>query len=218
MIPLLIHIASGFSKASVFINIAFLAASLAFLSQRNITKRLIWIFVAWRFFYAAFLTGAQYVVWSHSQFTRIFTSAPVAFTAQTPEGLKPLLSLFHWRGGYFTFYSFAHFWFRFLLSLFSSLLFYAVLLFSRRYRKEMFAEGEPELALLSALLVGWPGFVIFVPLAFSFALLLSIVRLFIFKQPSTSIAYPFLIATVAFLLWHLMGDPISFFHLSVLRV
>ena len=161
--------------------------------------RLILASIFFKLGFAGVLTTLQYVLWRGGGLGKIFLS----------EGLSsslpiPLIHLFPWifksSLGYFIFYSFQRFWLNVFLSLFAAWLFYRFLILLKRYKERFFEEGEVELGYLVALIVGWPFFILFVPLGFLFVVLISIFRLVFFKEAYTTLGWPFILgALTAFL-------------------
>lgn len=174
----------------VFFITVFLAAASRVISY----KLLVISSVAFHLFYAAFLTLGQYYVWSQSEFTKLLLDSP----------------------GYFFFYSWGRFWINALLAIVLPFIFYLFLRLLKKYQERFFEQGETELGLLSALIVGWPNFVIFVPLVFVLVIIVSIFRRLFLKEFYTTLGIPFLIAALVLLL---LGDVlITLFHLGVLRI
>lgn len=193
-------------------------ALMAYILRKNIFKKLVASFVIFEFAYVSSLSLAQYLVWSDNQATKLFTYSPVMIDDRVPHVLKTFLSFFDFRGGYFSLYVFNHFWLSFVISLFFSAGFYFLLILLKHLRIGDSLEGEEELGFLCTLLSGWPGFVIFVPLVFLLAILISIAKFIFFKISDTTLGWPFLLAFFILSLWKFFGDPIVFFHLSVLKI
>lgn len=138
-------------------------------------KTLILAFIAFKVLYSVFLTFSQYYIWSNDAFSK--------FLLPPHQPLK-----------YFISYSFTHFWFNFFLALGSAFIFYLFLRGLKKYQERFFEEGETELGFLTALIAGWPGFVVFVPLVFIFVAALSAFRRLYFGEERATIGLPFLIA------------------------
>jgi hypothetical protein len=191
-----------------------------FLSQAPLLKRLVAIFVALRALYAAVLTGAQYWVWAHAGVEgRIFIDSPIIVSADTPSAFRSFLSLFDFPHGYFVLYAFDHFWFGLILSLAVSFAFYGILLLVNRHRIGAFSTSEVLLGLLGSLIVGWPGAVIFIPLALLIAIIFQASGMLAGARAwMRTLHVPFLIALGILLAWRIVGDPVAFFGLSVLKV
>jgi|SRR3989344_3335462 len=170
-----------------------------------------------RFLYAAILSALQYYVWSGQELTRILINSPLSSEVPLSNFLRGILgSVLDSNLGYFLFYSWGHFWVGVLLSIFIAFCFYAFLRALRKYNDRFFYEDETELGLLLALIVGWPNFVIFVPLIFLAVVLVSIFRGIYFKEAYTTLGAPMLLAA---LLTMIFGSSlIKFLGLTVLRI
>lgn len=101
---------------------------------------------------------------------------------------------------YFLHYSFTHFWQGRLIGIALALLFYLFLRLLSKHRPWLFLEGETELGFVSALIAGWPGFVLFLPLIFITAVPWTIFRQLVLKQERTTLGMAFLLAAGAVLL------------------
>ncbi|MEK7512681.1 MAG: hypothetical protein AAB601_00600 [Patescibacteria group bacterium] len=167
-----------------------------YLSVRNLIVAAIGFSVA----YAAFMTVAQYVAWSGNAFSRVFLTLPLS--PDLPIGaVERLPWLFSSSLGYFIFYSWGRFWLGMLLSVGAAWVWWRILRVLRWKNEWFFEEGEPELGFVVALIVGWPKFVLFVPLVFVAVVLVSAFRLIVFKKRYTTLGFPFLVAgllTLAF--------------------
>ncbi|MEK7520718.1 MAG: hypothetical protein AAB560_01415 [Patescibacteria group bacterium] len=118
--------------------------------------------------------------------------------------------------GYFLFYSWGRFWISALLSIGGAFLFFYFLKALKKYRERFFEEGELDLGFLSALLIGWPNFVVFVPLVFLSVVIIAVFRRVFLKELYTTLGLPMLLATLLVLAF---GDfLVAFFHLGVLRM
>ncbi len=160
-------------------------------------KRLAVVTASFYFLYASMETLAQYYVWSRDSFSKLF--------------LPPYQDL-----SYFVFYSFGRFWLNAMLAALAALVFYFFLRMLSRHRGGLFKEGEKELGFIMALVSGWPGIVLFIPLVFVITVILAIVRLVIFKLRTTTLGLPFIISAATVLLWG--SELITLFHLNVLKV
>lgn len=162
---------------------------------RLIAKATIWA----RIFYAGFLTWAQYFVWNQGEITRIFLTLPANDKSLPMYGF--LASLFKWSGGYFTFYSFLRFWLPAIASIAIGYLFLLFLRSLRKYRDRFFEDGEIELGWVLALVVGYPGFIVFLPLVFFLIIPTSIIRMAVLGQHLTTIGYPMILASIPAMIW-----------------
>lgn len=157
---------------------------------------LIGVSIIFRVFYAAFLTFFQYYVWSQNKFTQMLLNAPLDETL--PSASFPFSST---RLGYFLFYSYGRFWLNVLVSIGAAFIFYLFLKFLQKHRERFFEEGETELGFLTALIVGWPNFIIFLPLVFVSVVLISVFRRIFLKEEYTTLGWPFFLATLVVLIF-----------------
>lgn len=153
--------------------------------------------IGFRLLYAALLTFSQYYIWSHQEFTKLL--------------LPPTQSI-----RYFIQYSFTHFWIDALISIGAAIIFYLFLRALWKYRERFFEKDELVFGFLMALILGWPNFVVFVPLVFIFTALISLIRILILGNIYTDL-YPSLI--LASLLVSLSGDElVDMLRLTALRI
>ena len=117
---------------------------------------------------------------------------------------------------YFLQYSFTHFWFGQLIGIALAVLFYLFLCLLSKRRPWLFLDGETELGFVCALVAGWPGFVLFLPLIFITALPLTIFRQYALKQERTTLGAAFLLAAGITLIFG--KYLISLLGLGVLRI
>lgn len=146
------------------------------------------------FLYAALLTIGQYFLWKSDPFTQTFLNSPLK------DLPLPLITLFPWlfktSVGYLVYYSWSHFWLPAILNVFVAFVFNRFLVVLERFQARFFVEGETTLGFLIVLLVGWPNFVVFIPVAFIAVLLISIVRGIFLHEPYTTLGMPFVFAGV----------------------
>lgn len=140
-------------------------------------KTLILALIALKFFYAVFLSLSQYSAWSNDAFSK--------FLLPPYQPLK-----------YFVSYALTHFWLNFFLGLGAALTFYLFLIGLKKYQERFFEEGETELGFLMALISGWPGFIVFIPLVFIFAAAFFAFQRLRFGEEYAALGTPFLIAGV----------------------
>ncbi|MDO8504464.1 MAG: hypothetical protein Q7S36_01270 [Candidatus Liptonbacteria bacterium] len=162
-------------------------------------KQLVWALILGRLIYTAILTFFQYFVWSQTEVSRVFLTSPA--DATTFPGLTLFAPLFNGKFGYFALYCIGRYWLGTLLSIFIAYVFYIFLRFLKKYKERFFEEGELELGLVIGLIVGWPKFVIFVPLVFIFVIFISIFRMLFAKEKFTTFGLPFLAAAIPALIW-----------------
>jgi hypothetical protein len=169
--------------------IVFLGASAVyFFGAPSVWRRyflwLIYGVAGFRVLYAAFITAGQYYIWSQDEFTRLFLSS-------SNGGLA----------GYFLPYTGFRFWLGSVVFTFVLAGSFALLLRYLRQRKESyFEEGEVELGVLMMLLVGWPEGILFLSLLAFTVVFVSVFRLFVWRNPYTTLGTPFVIAAALTLL------------------
>lgn len=146
--------------------------------------------------YSGILTWLQYEAWEHNELARYL--------------LPPYQSM-----KYFISYAWLHFWLGAIFSIGLALIFFLIIFLVKKVRKDFFRKNDIELGFFLALIVGWPNFIFFLPLAFALTLLIAIYFKIFKKQDYSSIALPFLIAAVIVFIF---GDNIvNYFNLSMLR-
>ena len=181
----------------IFYPLAFVAAAyIYFLNkrkrERNFTRLAI-VVVAFRVAYALFETIGQYYVWSQNGFTQLF--------------LPPHQSL-----SYFFIYAGVHYWLNGAIAIACGVLFALFLRILRKHNERYFDDGEVELGIVLAFIVGWPNFISFLLIVFPSVVLVSIIRRVIFGELYTTLGEPFLVAALVLALW---GDRIiNLFHLT----
>lgn len=162
--------------------IIFSVLAFYYLRHKFNLKFIYWIGVGlvflFKIFYAGIATWAQYMVWKTDQFSRLL--------------LPPNQDI-----SYFTFYSWTHFWLELVISFGISILFYFFLKFLNTYENRFFIKGEVELGFLMALVSGWPGFLIFIPMTFVFVVLVSIFRRLFMNKMYTTLGIPFILGSAA---------------------
>ncbi len=161
--------------------------------RENGYRALLWFTTGFRVFYAVLLTVGQYFFWSENSFSRsllntaLGKSVPLKLIQNNPW-------LFNNRFGYFLIYSWGHFWLNAALSILLAVIFWQILALIKRRNDRFFDKGEVKLGFLSALLVGWPNVLLFVPVAFVFVVMISIIRKIFFREAYTTLGLPFLCA------------------------
>mgnify|MGYP001571549747 FL=1 len=141
----------------------------------NISYRgLIVVAISIHLLYGAVATWGQYIVWSKSEFTKVFLSSALSADVPFPSYLEFLRPLFDGAHGYFAFYSFQHFFLSTIALLVVTGLFYLVLVARARYRSFNFREGDIMLIVLAMLISGWPGVIVLLPIGLISAILLSL--------------------------------------------
>lgn len=148
-------------------------------------------------FYSAALTILQYFVWKDGGVMQY--------------SLPP-----HQPWNYFAGYSFTHFFYGTLLGIISAIVFYFLLKAVRKYRAEILEEEEIELGAVGALIIGWPGSIIYITLAFLVLVVLSLFNRVFFKDSYTTITWPLIISLI--ITFFLSNQLINLLNLSVLRI
>jgi hypothetical protein len=172
-----------------FFGIAFLAAAAVYFfgAPSGWRKYFLWLIygvASFRVLYAAFITAGQYYIWNQDEFTRIFLSS-------SNGGLA----------GYFLPYTGFRFWLGSVVFTFVLAGSFALLLRYLRKRKETYFEhGEVELGVLMMLLVGWPEGILFLSLLAFTVVFVSVFRMFVWRNPYTTLGTPFIIAAALTLL------------------
>ncbi|MCX6788270.1 MAG: hypothetical protein NTZ36_00085 [Candidatus Jorgensenbacteria bacterium] len=178
-------------------------------------KRLAFSIVGFRLLYSVLLTFLQYKTWAGGGLGTFFLKQ--SLDKSIPIWIVHNFSwIFNSKHGYFIFYSIQHFWVSATLSIFVAWLFYRFLMILKRYKERFFDEGEVELGFLCALVVGWPAFIIFVPMAFLFVVIVSIFRLAAFKEAYTTLGWPFILS--AFMTLIFASTILNITGLSVLSI
>ena len=174
----------------IFFGIIFILAVLIYGLRKSIgltkSRTLIISSISFHVLYAVLLTISQYYIWSQNKFTQLLLNSSLDLSMPV--------------SGYFLFYSFGRFWLNALITIGAAFVFYLFLKFLKKHRERFFEEGETELGFLSALIVGWPNFVVFLPLVFVFVVLLSIFRRVFLKEFYTTMGIPFLLAALIVLI------------------
>lgn len=154
---------------SVFIPLVFILAllgsstfkltwKLSFQVRRYFNFRfLIATMILFRLMIAALASFLQYAVWSGSVFSRLFLPPRAPWS-------------------YFAHYVFTHFWLNALLSISAAVFLWLVFEALRRRHLGVINREESLVAFCGALIVGWPGFLVFVPTALFIAALYSITQ------------------------------------------
>ncbi len=177
-----------------------LAILFYFLTQKNpenlrpYFKRLAWWTIGFKVFYAAIMTVGQYFVWNSDQFSRLFLSQPLKMPGLSPVEVIPIFS--NSKLGYFLFYSWGHFWLNALVSIALAFVLWAFLKMIQKKEARFFYPGETELGFVLTLAVGWPNFVVFLPLAFLSVVLVSLFRMIFMKESYTTVGWPFILAAI----------------------
>ncbi len=197
----------------VFSLIVFSLAVLAYYSQRSL-RRLIAATLLFYISLAALKTWLQFQVWSQTELGKVLLNSPL--DQNTPGIFGQLGFLTAAPGGYFFFYALSRFWFSVLATVLVALLFYSLLKLLEKNWPHLFEASEPELGLLTALLVGWPLFALFLPLTLGLTVVFSLTASLFWKKNRVTIGQPMLLAAALSLL---LGDFLSqFIPLGLLKI
>ncbi len=191
-----------------------LAAFFYFHGNSRAVFKLVTGTILFRVFYVVFLTTGQYYVWSNNEFTKTLLNSPVDKNIPATNDIPGFF--FDNQLGYFLFYSWGRFWLNLVIVLAVSFVFYLFLKFLKRYKERFFKPYETELGFLTALLVGWPNFVIFVPLVFLSVVVISLFRLVLLKELYTTLGVPFIVSAALTLVWG--GQLVKILGLGILKV
>lgn len=149
--------------------------------------------------YGALLTWGQYMQWEASPLGLL--SQPLPKEAPLPWVMEWSRSSLEQPLGYFAFYAFGRFWTNILI-VFGLAGFFAILLKLRAYyRPWNFKEGEIMAITLSVLVAGWPGSIVLLPLAFTFAIIFSIISSTFYGVSRIYLTPAFLVAAPVALLF-----------------
>ncbi len=170
-------------------------------------RGLVIISVIFKFFYAALLTIGQYFIWKADPFAHLLLSDSLS---ALPKQVTGGLPLFNGQFGYFIYYSLSHFWLDAVWSVILAFVFWFILKGLQKYQSRFFYQGETEIGLIAALVVGWPNLLLFVPLVFLSVVLVAIYRLVFLKESYTTLGWPLLLAVIlTFLAAHFFGAAIG---------
>lgn len=156
-------------------------------------KKLFIVTVCIRVGYAALLTWGQYRLWESDPLGRLFLNTSLDSAIPIPF-VRALPLLFDNRFGYFLFSSWFRFWLSALLAVFVGYLLYRFFRILERYQPRFFYDGEPLLGGALAVLVGWPGVIVYIPLIFMVIAPIALIRRIIFKDEYTAMGIPFIVA------------------------
>lgn len=182
--------------------------SISFFLKRNGTdivflkrvKILLWATLGFRVFYALAASITQYIVWSKNPMTRVFLESGIRRDSPIAPSLEKFPFLFG-KLGYFLFYSYGRFWLNVIIVFACVFVFWWFLKLLRKWKERFFEDGEIELGAFCVALIGWPAFVLFLPIAFISVIFISIFRLLFMKEKLTTLGAPFLVAVLLVLIW-----------------
>ncbi len=164
--------------------------------------------IGFKILYAGFLTWGQYVIWKAGGLSSVLLTEPLKKIPADFANSMPWL--FDVKGGYFSFYSFNHFWLEVLLTLVLSFAFYFILLTLKKKNPRFLTVADARLGLVGGIAAGWPGFVVFFVLFLLFFLALGFYRQFVLKEEFTPVTEPlfaaaFVAAAFGFWFVNLLG-------------
>lgn len=117
-------------------------------------------------------------------------------------------------------YFLGYVWLRFLIPLFISFLsagvWYLFLNLLRKYQPRFFEDGEPELGFALALFIGWPKFLVLLPIALLSVVLVSIFRMVVLREAYTTLGWPLVLSAFLNLIYG--NSLLIIFGLTSLRV
>lgn len=162
---------------------------------------LVLLVVVLHFGYVAFITVAQYQVWGSNEFTKDFLMQPLAHDVPLPFLLEWARSWFEGPLGYFSFYVFGRYVLSLVFLFVTAIVLGLLLLLRARHRPLNFKEGDIPALILSALVSGWPGVIVLVPLGFIIALVISALGKILYRVERTYLPPAFLIAALVANIW-----------------
>lgn len=160
-------------------------------------KILIYLVLGLSFLYSIMLTVIQYFIWAKNSFSLFF--------------LPPYQP---W--SYFISYSFFHFFFSQLITLFIALLIYFIFKFFKKYKPEFITSEAISLLFLSSLMSPWPIVIIFLALFLILSLFLALFNLFFYKKEGINWFFPIFSSLI--LSFFIGSYLVSVFGLGVLVV
>lgn len=164
-VVLIVSLLFSFSRGKLLLNYSLLEK----------LRMLIVAVIFFRISYPLMLSVVQYSIWSNQEFTKLL--------------LPPHQSI-----SYFLVYIIGRFWIDQAIAIAISLSFYVVLMLLKKYQPRFLSKEEILLGFLMALLVGWPNIVIFVPVVFLSAIMMSIINIAVLRVNYTGLYFPFLFA------------------------
>lgn len=162
-------------------------------------KKLYHFLIIFLIFYGFSLSFLNYYLWLKGELTQKF--------------LPPYNSIF-----YVIRYSFFYFFFKFLLSIFFSLLiFYGISFFNKKFQERLFYEEEKYLAGISFLVIGWPTLIFYLFFVLFLGLVFQIISFFVFKKLKR-ISFLYFWPSIALLVLIFNGIILKISFLNVLNI
>ncbi|NTW22636.1 hypothetical protein HGA34_03825 [Candidatus Falkowbacteria bacterium] len=149
---------------------ALLVAAYYYIKKREnakaVFRRLLLVVLALKLSKPIFFTWTQWYVWHLSR--PEFITVPLSADLRLLGWLKLFSFLKSVPGGYFVFYSFGRFWLGVLIALAVATLWWLVLKLLAKQRPGAMLAEELSLAWITAVIAGWPGIILYVPMALVF--------------------------------------------------
>lgn len=118
--------------------------------------------------------------------------------------------------GYFLNYVFTRVWLNLIIATTVSVIFYGILRLLEKYRSSLFDKEDTLLLFLMALVAGWPNVIIFIPLAFGYAVIFSLIEKVNRKSNRINISLPCILSALTVLV---LGNwLVEIFNLTVLKI
>lgn len=172
--------------------------------------------VVFKTLYVALTAAAYYYVWSANKLSELLLNSPLSGNVPPSIVTRLFPTFFNSDHGYFFFYVYGRYFINLFLAIGLALVFWAFLKLLKKRNERFFEEGETELGLVSALIVGWPNFVLFIPIVFLSVIAVSIIRGIVYKEAYTTLGWPFILSS--FLCLAAGGWLIDALNLGVFRI
>jgi len=165
-----------------------------------LSKKIFYGLTYYYIFLSVILSIGQYLVWNSNPMTKSFLNSPIGHNVSAPI-FKSISFIANSSFGYFSYYIIGRIWIGTFLSILSALIFWYFLRILKKYNNRFFEDGEVELGGVCVLILGWPNFVIFIPLVFLSVIFISLFKMVFLKEKFTTLGYPFLLATLITILY-----------------
>lgn len=185
-------------------------------AKESVYKRIvfrygIWIISILYMMYATLLSFIQYSVWLQNPIGKSLVTIPLDKSVPTLLWFCKLIP-----GGYFIHYSIGRFFLPVILTIGIALIWGLFLNILRARQDRFFNDGEVELGVICALVVGWPQVILFVPFALLITVCIALIKIIIAKEQYTTIGWPLIISAGAVLI---IGELIvDIMRIGVLRI
>lgn len=207
---------ASFGIATLLYGISFFRPD--FFSDKTLRRCYFWLIVgliAMRLGYAGLATWGQYYIWDQSPFTKLLLRMGLERDTLGPI-LGSVYGLFDDTRGYFKYYVIGRFWINATLAVLSPLVLVGVIKLFLKLRGTILENWDMRIMLIMGLAIGWPKFVIFVPLMLLIGLILAVLRKIIGNDSHFVLAEAMIIAAgiLLFGTW----DLVDVLGLTVLRI